>query len=416
MNSHTPYFAKLQKSLQNHGYGHPVLVIDLDILDKNIDASLPYFAGKNYRIVAKSMPCAPLLAHVAARAKSHSFMVFHRPFLNILLGKFPDADFLLGKPQPVQALEYFFKDLARDRAAKTIQQDDPTVIQRIQWLIDSHARLAQYLEVAKAHNLCFRIALEVDIGLHRGGYPNPAALQTSLELIRANPAHLKLAGFMGYEAHIASAPLASRAKMQKLATRAMCLYAEFIRYCQNDFADISDHLCINTGGTQTYQLYQNSNTANDMSIASGLLKPSDFDLKTTTGIEPCMFIATPVLKTLKRTAIPFLEPLSPLLAQILPAWRHSLFIYGGYWKAQPYSPRGLANNQLYARSTNQEMLNIKELHLKVDDYVFLRPTQSESVMLQFDNILLFRSGEYVGEWAPFKVPPSQALLTTPRQL
>lgn len=417
MTTHNPYFAKLEAKLRTRGYGHPVLVLDLDILDQNIDASLPFFANKNYRVVAKSMPSLPLLSYTAARANTKSFMVFHRPFLNVLAAKFADADFLLGKPQPLQALQQFFIELERDRAQKILKQDNSQVLSRIKWLIDSPERCAQYLGVAKDQQQCFQIALEIDIGLHRGGFAAPADMRSTLQLFSDNSEYLQFAGFMGYEAHIASAPLASRQKMQDIAKQTMQRYGEFISFVKNNFPQLwREDLCINTGGTQTYQLYKDLHTANDMCIASGLLKPTDFDLKTTSGCEPCLFIASPVLKTLPRTTIPFLEPFAELLSKIIPAWRHSVFIYGGYWKAKPHSPRGLANNQLYARSTNQEMLNLARGELQVDDYVFLRPTQSESVMLQFDNIILFRSGEYVGEWAPISIRPSSAQLNTARNV
>jgi D-serine deaminase-like pyridoxal phosphate-dependent protein len=37
----------------------------------------------------------------------------------------------------------------------------------------------------------------------------------------------------------------------------------------------------------------------------------------------------------------------------------------------------------------------------VDDYVFFRPTQSESVMLQFGDLVITRGGEIVGKWPVF---------------
>ncbi|MBW2175697.1 MAG: hypothetical protein JRH03_01865 [Deltaproteobacteria bacterium] len=63
----------------------------------------------------------------------------------------------------------------------------------------------------------------------------------------------------------------------------------------------------------------------------------------------------------------------------------------------PLSPEGLVLNTLYGRSTNQEMMNGTEhTDIDVDDYVFLRPTQSESVMLQFGDLFVIRGNEFVG--------------------
>ena len=43
----------------------------------------------------------------------------------------------------------------------------------------------------------------------------------------------------------------------------------------------------------------------------------------------------------------------------------------------------------------------ENVDLEVDDYVFLRPTQSEFVMLQFGDIAVVRGGEFVDFWSPF---------------
>ena len=48
------------------------------------------------------------------------------------------------------------------------------------------------------------------------------------------------------------------------------------------------------------------------------------------------------------------------------------------------------------------MLNASDaVDVKVDDYVFYRPTQSESVMLQFGEILGIREGQIEYRWDPF---------------
>ncbi|MEK6195823.1 MAG: hypothetical protein N2F24_16535 [Deltaproteobacteria bacterium] len=90
------------------------------------------------------------------------------------------------------------------------------------------------------------------------------------------------------------------------------------------------------------------------------------------------------------------------MQKIRPLWQTTFFIYGGYWKAEPLSPKGLVLNPLYGRSTNQEMMNGSEhTELEVDDYVFLRPTQSETVMLQFGDLFVIRGDRYIGRWPVF---------------
>ncbi len=48
------------------------------------------------------------------------------------------------------------------------------------------------------------------------------------------------------------------------------------------------------------------------------------------------------------------------------------------------------------RSTNQQPIATSErVDLAVDDYVLLRPTQSELVMLQFGDLLVMKDGELI---------------------
>jgi D-serine deaminase-like pyridoxal phosphate-dependent protein len=90
------------------------------------------------------------------------------------------------------------------------------------------------------------------------------------------------------------------------------------------------------------------------------------------------------------------------MKKLNPSWATTLFIYGGYWKAVPHSPQGLVTNRFYGRSTNQEMLNAPvDVAVDVDDYIFLRPTQSESVMLHFGDLLVVRGGQIVDRWPVF---------------
>ncbi|WP_204307286.1 alanine racemase, partial [Enterobacter hormaechei] len=83
-------------------------------------------------------------------------------------------DLLLGKPMPVEAA----------RQALSLRDDDWS---RVCWLVDTEARLEQYMAMAEALGSDLRIAFEVDIGLHRGGFSEPAALSRALQRLRAHP-------------------------------------------------------------------------------------------------------------------------------------------------------------------------------------------------------------------------------------
>ena len=138
------------------------MLIDVERINTNIDL----IAGsvgrqKTYRVVVKSLPSVPLLEHVMTRAKTNSLMVFHQPFLNVIAETFPTSDTLIGKPMPVSAAATFYKKLDHERF------DAENKVQR---LIDTPERFAQYHALARRLGIKISISLEIDVGLHQGGF------------------------------------------------------------------------------------------------------------------------------------------------------------------------------------------------------------------------------------------------------
>jgi D-serine deaminase-like pyridoxal phosphate-dependent protein len=149
-------------------------------------------------------------------------------------------------------------------------------------------------------------------------------------------------------------------------------------------------------------LYQDITDINDISVGSGLVKPEDFDLDTLNDHVPALFIATPVLKRNRGLRIPYVEFLSPVWGWLNSNWKNTFFIYGGYWKANYHQPKGLYKNFIYGYSSNQEIATASDrTGLSVDDYVFLRPTQSEAVMLQFGELVIMQEGKITDRWPVF---------------
>jgi D-serine deaminase-like pyridoxal phosphate-dependent protein len=161
-------------------------------------------------------------------------------------------------------------------------------------------------------------------------------------------------------------------------------------------------LCLNAAGSPTYSLYESPDQRNELSIASALVKPSDFDLPTLTNHEPAAYIATPILKTIDKPSIPILEKMTPLIryARLFP--KEACFIYGGNWLADPCYPQGSKLVKLFGYSSNQEMYSLpKDADIHVNDYMFFRPRQSEAVFLQFGKIALYEGGEITDWWPVF---------------
>lgn len=386
-----PYFARLNALLRAQGPGRPLMLIDRARLHANCAKVKARLApGKAFRVVAKSLPSLPLLTEVMGLMGTQRLMVFHQPHLNALAAALPQADLLLGKPMPVNAAATFYRALGKTGF-------DPA--RQLQWLIDSRERLQDYLALAQALGTRLRVSLEIDVGLHRGGLASTEALNAVLELIKAHPQHLELAGLMGYDAHVGKIPSVIESREKSFAkacdayrTMQQALYAF-------DPALRERALVFNGAGSPTLRLHDQKSPLNEVSAGSCLVKPRDFDLDLLADLEPAAFIATPVLKTLEGLTIPGIEGMS----RALPLWnrnqQRSYFIYGGLWLAKYESPPGLFDNGLYGKSSNQAIVTSSaRVPLRVNDQVFLRPTQSERVLLDFGDLAVVEDGRISAWW------------------
>ncbi len=381
---HAAYFQKLSAALHAGGFSRPTLVVDRTRLDANIKAVKDALAGTGLatRIVVKSLPAHGLLDAVASGVATDRYMVFNGPMLTEMARAKPGADYLLGKPLPVAEAA---------RVIGAIGAVSP------QWLIDTPARLAQYAELAQARGVTLKASLEIDVGLHRGGFTKPEDLAQAVDAARA--AGVTVTGLMGYDPHVPKAPSAQRAYASVQKAYEACK-AVLVEKLQAGPATLT----LNSAGSPTYALHAKGTAANEVAIGSAFVKPTDFDLETLTHHTPAAFIATPVIKALARTEIPTIESASGIFAFFDPNTKRAFFIHGGHWLAKPESPPGLEYSALFGRSSNQELLTGSgAVDLQPDDYVFLRPSQSEAVFLQFGDIALFDGERITGVWPTFSV-------------
>ncbi|PIB69648.1 alanine racemase [Pseudomonas sp. 2995-3] len=389
---YSEYFRRLNDELKAHGPMRPVMLIDLDRLDHNIDVVMQSVqrGGKHLRLVEKSLPSPGLLAYIAKRAGTARLMSFHQPFLNHDAQVFPEADILMGKPLPVRSAELFYQTHKGPF--------DPA--RQLQWLLDTPERLQHYLALAQGLGTRLRVNIELDVGLHRGGISDNAVLGRMLTLISANPQHLEFAGFMGYDPFVGMGVPGILGSPQALFEQVMQRYNGHVDFTRQQFAGLwREGLTLNTAGSPSYRIHEQETLSTEVSVGTALLKPTHYDLPSLSEHVPAAFIATPVLKSTGSVEIPALDGKSRVFSWWDPNQRETFFIYGGNWMAQFESPQGLQSNELFGRSSNQEMVNgSPAVGLNIEDQVFLRPTQSEFVLLQFGDLLGVRDGKIVETW------------------
>ena len=372
------YFQQLTQELKRQGTGTPQLILDLKTYQRNLDyvqSKLP--TQLKPRLVVKSLASIQLLKLASEKLNTQRFMVFHLPHLLEIIGTFQQADILLGKPMPIQAFKHFYQTLSDQNKA-----NDQVIIQ---WLIDDVEHLQQYLQLAQRLNIRLHVNIEIDVGLHRGGVQTQQQFIALMKLIQHNAAYLKLSGLMGYDAHVAKLPKILKSP-DKSYQQSQQMYQQYKSILQRKFPDLwHEGLCFNGGGSPTFMQHCQQSVCNDLAFGSLLVKPSDFDLDHLSELKCALWIATPVLKVLPYSQLPGLE-----LMNHLPHHYQALFVYGGYWRADYIYPEKSRPHVLYGRSSNQEMLQVPmQCDIHVDDYVFLRPTQSEAIIPQFAQLYAY---------------------------
>lgn len=373
------YFQRLTTALHNADIHQPCLVLDLDRLDRNIaavKAGMP--GGMALRIVDKSLPCLPLIDRVRQAFGTKLAMTFHPQITVSVLNSWPDMEVVYGKPMPVAL-------------ARQVIAEHRELVARITWLIDSPERLAQYGALAEATGLALNFCFEVDIGLHRGGLPNPDALRAALDQLTAYP-KLTSRGIMAYEAHIGHIP-GFMGGPEKARAKSISLFRQFVALLGPDQRDI-----LNLGGSSTALTYDAYVGANELAIGSAFVKPTDFDVPSLSALSPAIFIAAPVLKVVD-VQLPGLDAKSWIAQRLDLLPRRGCYTYGGKWMAKPAFPEGMKANNTIGYSTNQQFFALPPAaEIAVDDYAFLRPTQSEFVLQQFGSIRTYADGKITGQW------------------
>lgn len=362
------YFKQLNRCLKSQGNGLAHIIVDIQRYQKNLNklaADFPQHCKP--RLVVKSLANLSLITQASQMLNTQAFMLFHLLHIKPILDAYPEADILLGKPMPIQALTY-------------AHQQQLFNVMQVQWLVDSVARLMQYLEFAQQHQLELKINLEIDVGLHRGGLNDMTAVRLALGKIKAHPQQLKLSGMMGYDAHVAKLPQPFFSS-EKSYQKSQQIYQQYVECIKDIFPEIDlNTLTLNGAGSSTIYRHFKQTVCNDLAFGSLLLKPADFEINALADFEPALWIASPVLKILDRVQLPGLEGLSQIQNV------QAMCIYGGYWRGGWVSPTGAKPHVLYGRSSNQELLQLtKPSQINVDDYAFFRPAQSEAVIPQFEH-------------------------------
>ncbi len=399
-----PYFAQMNAALRAQRGGASAGIIDLDRLDNNM-AVVRKTLGNDFklRIVTKSLPSIELLRYLMDKGNTNRLMLFSEPFIGEVLSNFnPDSvDVLLGKPIPVDA----FVRLTEKKGWTTVN-----------WLVDTKQRLNEYIAIAKQKDTLVKLSLEIDVGLHRGGFETPAELGEAVEIIKQNNRYVRLTGLMGYDGHVPFVPfyINKERTIKKAFVKVQNLYTAFVDELKKHYdAQYISTLTFNSGCTHTYFYYpafKSITPVNDIAMGSGFVCPAQFPELLALGHQPALFLSSPVLKKIETSKLPHAEKLSPLVNFWDPNLKVSYYMLGGGWPGEPVAPAGLKKNYFWDENDlgysnllpNQAILSSSdENNLNVGDFVFSHAWEGDG-MLAFKQIELYRQPKIVGEWDTYK--------------
>lgn len=391
---HDAYFRGLATALDAAGIAQPTLVVDRARFQHNLAAIRRRVPGAvPLRVVVKSLPSLSLVDAAARAWGTERLMLFNGPQLLQAAAARPDARILLGKPLTAAAAKGVLD-------AMPAGFDAPD---RIEWLVDTPAKVAQYRALARARGQAMKLNVEIDVGLHRGGVEHAEDLAAMLALMREEPL-LQWSGFMGYDAHVAGIPdlpgLREKARAEMHA-RYDAMVAEAARVTGRPLD--RSRLTLNSGGSHTLHQHDGTRSPNEVSVGSASVGPSDFDSPELTELHPASFIATPVLKVMGGFRLPYgVEWIGRAAATWNPNQSLAFAVHGGNWLADPVSPAGVAPSGLFGPSSNQQVMTAPASSgIAPDGWVFWRPRQSEAVFLQFGDLAVFEGGRIDARWPVF---------------
>jgi len=394
-------FAAWNAELRRKEPGRDSVLVDLDAVDHNITvvrATLgPQFA---LRLVTKSLPSAGLVRYIMKEAGTDKVMTFSEGVLGDLLDEFGwSMDALQGRPMPVEGAERMLK---RYQAAANVR-----------WLVDTVDRANEYAALAKRMHTHLKVAVEIDVGLRRGGAIDAPELLNILAVLDANKRFLTFAGFMGYDGHVpegAAFGLDPDAEFAAVHAR----YKEFVTAGAAAYPEMFQRrgLVFNSGGTSTYHRYTKAlvdTPVNEIAMGSGFVMPGNFANLSALGHYPAEHLATPVLKRVVPAELPFLRGYLPQLAQADPNLEVAFFMLSGPGPSQIVYPPELVWNPVLGSPLycpqggdplgNQALMNGSHaLPLRVGDFIFGWICEGSAVS-EWGSIVAMRHNVIVATWA-----------------
>ena len=402
-------FNTWNQQLREKASGREVALVDLDAIDHNLKRVGNQLGSRTaLRFVAKSLPNVKLLEYMMVTACTNRVMAFSEGMVRDLLCWFgSDVDILLGRPAAAAAAARTFDTLDAHSSG------GPNPAGGVRWLVDTQERLTEYRDLADQRGSTINIAVEIDVGIRRGGALNDDELLAMLSIIDSSSL-LQFAGFMGYDGHVPFAP--EGANPDREFADVQRRYADFVQAGSDAFPALFEGSPLyNSGGSRTYERYTDEleTPVNEVAMGSAFSFPSNFANLPHQELRAATFFGSPVLKRIDPAELPFAPGLLPAMAETNPAFEVSFHMVGGGFPGPYVFPEGLVGNPATSGDgsgcggvvnllPNQgEWLGSREVPLQLGDFIFYYPVEGDGIRW-LNQLEVFRNGKHIDQWSTFE--------------
>jgi D-serine deaminase-like pyridoxal phosphate-dependent protein len=406
-------FIEWNEALRANAGGRESALVDLDAVDHNLKlVGQTLGSSIALRLVAKSLPSIQLLEYMMVTACTNRIMAFSEGMVRDLLCRFgSDVDILLGRPEAVDAAARTFDTLD----ARSSGGVNPAA--GVRWLVDTADRMQQYADLATERGAEINIAVEIDVGLRRGGARDNDELLAMLAVIGESPL-LRFTGFMGYDGHVPFTPQGADPTRELRSVQQR--YTDFVSAGRSAYPSMfQGPLVYNSGGSRTYHYYTDEldTPVNEVAMGSAFFYPRDFSNIPDEDLRRATFLATPVLKRIDPAEAPFAPGFLPRLAEGNPDYEVQFIVVAGGFPGDQLYPEGLVVNPVTSSAAGEddsqgggvvnllsnqaEWLGARAVPLGVGDFIFYHPWEGDGVRW-LSRLDVFRGGELVDQWATFQ--------------
>ncbi|MDQ3935263.1 MAG: alanine racemase, partial [Actinomycetota bacterium] len=380
---------QLARLAREVGRGQPVLFLDLAAVDQNIRTVVDFATAQGWgvRPALKTFRSPALVSYLLNRLPEPRGLVFNLAEADAIVAQAPrNTDLMTGYPPTFGEATAYLKSRppARQRA------------HRLRILTDSLALTEHLAALARSARRPkpVEVAIELDVGMGRGGMNEAEELRATVEVLRAARDDVRLTAVLGYDGH---ATLRGDSEYRRLvATQAQDSYRAHLAALKELGADLYDEATLirNGPGSSNYRNWTGG-PANEIGCGSAFLfagyLSGGYD---TEGLARALTLGGAVRRITSD------HPSAPVLGVAQPgASEMEIIVQGVAPAGELVHPEGGREDQA---SGGGDALIVPKGSVALGDYVLYRPTQTEGAILSYHELIAVREGRLLRRWPVFK--------------